>query len=138
MILELDKATLMRHCFLLARNFRLLDPMFIYPSTILGRERAIVVGLEQVRCIITAYEVILMNSLDGSVMQYKSELCKRLQSNKYQNDDLPFEFRVLELALELTCMSLDAQVKEQSARYVLLKEGVILKIAKKRSRRNRN
>lgn len=26
------------------------------------------------------------------------------------SDDLPFEFRALELALELTCMSLDAQV----------------------------
>ncbi|KAF6165041.1 hypothetical protein GIB67_000625 [Kingdonia uniflora] len=113
MILELDKATLMRHCSLPARDLRLLDPMFIYPSTILGRERAIVVSLEQVRCIITADEVILMNSLDGSVMQYESELCKRLQSNKHQNDDLPFEFRALELALELTCMSLDAQVKEQ-------------------------
>ncbi|KAF6163116.1 hypothetical protein GIB67_013815 [Kingdonia uniflora] len=75
MILELDKATLTRHCSLLARDLRLLDPIFIYPSTILGREREIVVGLGQVRCIITADEVILINSLDGSVMQYESELC---------------------------------------------------------------
>ncbi|KAL9423593.1 hypothetical protein AB3S75_035640 [Citrus x aurantiifolia] len=111
-ILELDKTTIMRHCSLPARDLRLLDPLFIYPSTILGREKAIVVSLVQIRCIITADEVILMNSLDGCVVQYYLELCKRLQTNKDQADDLPFEFRALELALELTCTSLDAQVKE--------------------------
>lgn len=104
----LDKATIMRYCSLPSRDLRLLDPMFIYPSTILGREKAIVVNLEQIRCIITADEVILMNSLDGSVGQYRLELCNRLQNEKA--DDLPFEFRALELALELTCTSLDAQV----------------------------
>ncbi|XP_027100139.1 magnesium transporter MRS2-5-like [Coffea arabica] len=111
-ILELDKATVMRHCSLPSRDLRLLDPMFIYPSSILGREKAIVVNLEMIRCIITADEVILMNSLDASVVHYVSELCKRLQANKDQADDLPFEFKALELALELTCMSLDAQAKE--------------------------
>lgn len=111
-VLELDKATIMRHCSLPARDLRLLDPLFIYPSSILGREKAIVVSLEQIRCIITAEEVFLMNSLDGCVLRYESELCRILQTNKDQADDLPFEFRALELALELTCMSLDAQVKD--------------------------
>jgi magnesium transporter len=83
-ILELDKATIMRHCSLPSRDLRLLDPLFIYPSTILGREKAIVVSLEQIRCIITADEVILMNSLDGCVVQYMSEFCKRLQTNREQ------------------------------------------------------
>lgn len=111
-ILELDKFTIMRRCNLPSRDLRLLDPLFIYPSTILGRESAIVVCLEQIRCIITADEVILMNSLDGSVLQYKSELCKRLETSIDQSDNLPFEFRALELALEFTCMSLDAQENE--------------------------
>lgn len=84
-ILELDKATVMRHCALPARDLRLLDPLFIYPSTILGREKAIVVSLELIRCIITADEVVLMNSLEGCVVQYNSELCKRLQANKDQS-----------------------------------------------------
>uniref|UniRef100_A0A2N9J4U3 Magnesium transporter n=1 Tax=Fagus sylvatica TaxID=28930 RepID=A0A2N9J4U3_FAGSY len=79
---------------------------------ILRREKAIVVSLEQIRCIITADEVILMNSLDGCVVQYKSELRKRLEIHKYLAEDLPFEFRALELALELICLSLDAQVNE--------------------------
>ena len=83
-ILELDKATIMRHCSLPARDLRLLDPLFIYPSTILGREKAIVVSLEQIRCIITADEVLLMNSLDGCVIQFNLELCKRLETAKDQ------------------------------------------------------
>ncbi|KAK6921906.1 Mg2+ transporter protein, CorA-like/Zinc transport protein ZntB [Dillenia turbinata] len=111
-VLELDRVTIMRHCSLPARDLRLLDPLFIYPSTILGRDKAIVVSLEQIRCIITSDEVILMNSLDGCVVQYNAELCKRLRINKDQADDLPFEFKALELALELTCMSLDAQVQD--------------------------
>lgn len=86
-ILDLDKATIMRHCSLPSRDLRLLDPLFIYPSTILGRDKAIVVSLEQIRCIITAQDVILMNSLDSSVVQYESELCKRLQSNKDQSGE---------------------------------------------------
>ncbi|XP_062162583.1 magnesium transporter MRS2-5 isoform X2 [Alnus glutinosa] len=110
-ILKLDKATIMRHCSLPARDLRLLDPVFIYPSTILGREKAIVVSLEQIRCIITADEVILMNSLDGCVVQYQSELCKRLLTNRDQTGADTMR-RALELALELICMSLDAQVKQ--------------------------
>ncbi|KAL5558674.1 hypothetical protein UlMin_034885, partial [Ulmus minor] len=83
-ILNLDKATIMRHCSLPARDLRLLDPMFIYPSTILGQEKVIVVNLEQIRFIISSEEVIVMNSLDGSVVQYESELSKCLRSSKYQ------------------------------------------------------
>lgn len=84
-VLELDKATIMKRCSLPSRDLRLLDPLFIYPSSILGRERAIVVSLEKIRCIITAEEVILMNARDASVVHYQSELCKRLQSNHNLN-----------------------------------------------------
>ncbi|MQM22817.1 hypothetical protein Taro_055875 [Colocasia esculenta] len=120
-IIVLDKATLMRQCSLPSRDLRLLDPLFVYPSTILGREKAIVVNLEQIRCIIMADEVILMNSLDSSVLQYESELCQRLK--KDQNEDLPFEFGALELALEIACTLLDAEVTELEIEiYPLLEE----------------
>lgn len=134
-ILEVDKTSLMRRCDLPARDLRLLDPLFVYPSTILGRERAIVVNLERIRCIITADEVLLLNSLDNVVLQYVSELQGRLgyklralqllkpdeQDRKRalsdgdmfsgsSADDLPFEFRALEVALEFACSYLDAQV----------------------------
>ncbi|OAY69992.1 Magnesium transporter MRS2-B [Ananas comosus] len=96
---------MMRRCDLPARDLRLLDPLFVYPSAILGRERAIVVNLEQIRCIITADEVLLLNSLDSYVLQYAIELQRRLTRAPptLQPDYLPFEFRALELALEAAC-----------------------------------
>ncbi|MCO5597543.1 hypothetical protein L7F22_051621 [Adiantum nelumboides] len=77
-VMEVDKLAIMRRCDLPARDLRLLDPLFVYPSTILGREKAIVMNLEQIRCIITADEVLLLNSLDSYVLQYGAELQRRL------------------------------------------------------------
>ncbi|CAI7843453.1 unnamed protein product [Closterium sp. NIES-53] len=59
-------------CDLPGRDLRLLDPVFVYPSTILGRERAMVVNLESIRCIITADEVLLLNVTDPAVQQVGS------------------------------------------------------------------
>ncbi|CAI0378346.1 unnamed protein product [Linum tenue] len=139
-IIEVDKFTMMRRCDLPARDLRLLDPLFVYPSTILGREKAIVVNLEQIRCIITADEVLLLNSLDNYVLQYVVELQRRLttagvgevwqsegpelnrrrSSRIYDSvfgtpspDYLPFEFKALEVALEAACTFLDSQVRDE-------------------------
>ncbi|MBA0747878.1 hypothetical protein Goshw_005651 [Gossypium schwendimanii] len=144
-IIEVDKFTMMRRCDLPARDLRLLDPLFVYPSTILGREKAIVVNLEQIRCIITADEVLLLNSLDSYVLQYVVELQRRLTSgvgevwqsegpelnrrrssrgfdNVYGStspDYLPFEFRALEVALEAACTFLDSQVCESGLKHLI-------------------
>ncbi|KAJ7524716.1 hypothetical protein O6H91_17G018000 [Diphasiastrum complanatum] len=80
-VLEVDKVTIMRKCELPARDLRLLDPLFVYPAMILGREKAIVVNLEQIRCIITAEETLLLNSLDNYVLQYVNELQRRVTAN---------------------------------------------------------
>ncbi|XP_030470966.1 magnesium transporter MRS2-1 isoform X1 [Syzygium oleosum] len=149
-VIEVDKFTMMRRCDLPARDLRLLDPLFVYPSTILGREKAIVVNLEQIRCIITADEVLLLNSLDSYVLQYVVELQRRLTtagvgrvwkaecadlsgrrgSRNFDNifgdtspDNLPFEFRALEVALEAACTFLDSQAAElEIEAYPLLDE----------------
>eukprot|EP00250_Pteridium_aquilinum_P012815 c20961_g1_i3 orf=206-1096(-) len=81
-VLEVDKMAIMRRCELPPRDLRLLDPLFVYPSTILGREKAIVVNLEQIRCVITADEVLLLQSLDSHVLQYVTELQRRLKVEK--------------------------------------------------------
>ncbi|RDX63134.1 Magnesium transporter MRS2-1, partial [Mucuna pruriens] len=148
--IEVDKFTMMRRCDLPARDLRLLDPLFVYPSTILGREKAIVVNLEQIRCIITADEVLLLNSLDSYVLHYVMELQRRLTttgvgevwqsdssdinrrrgSRSFENvfsnsspDYLPFEFRALEVALEAACTFLDSQAAElEIEAYPLLDE----------------
>ncbi|PKA59272.1 Magnesium transporter MRS2-10 [Apostasia shenzhenica] len=124
-----DKVTLMRRCGLPSRDLRLLDPLFDYPSTILGREKAIVVSLEQIRCIITADEVLLMNSLDANVLAYKSELIQRLQATKAQNDELPFEFKALELALELASALHDSEVTELELEVYPVLDELVSKIA---------
>lgn len=143
-IIEVDKFTMMRRCDLPARDLRLLDPLFVYPSTILGREKAIVVNLEQIRCIITADEVLLLNSLDSYVLQYVVELQRRLKTSgrdDWQSEDamsrrrgsrnfdcaspdyLPFEFKALEVALEAACTFLDSQASElEIEAYPLLDE----------------
>ncbi|KAM7254018.1 hypothetical protein ACFE04_031700 [Oxalis oulophora] len=148
-VIEVDKFTVMRRCDLPARDLRLLDPLFVYPSTILGREKAIVVNLEQIRCIITADEVLLLNSVDNYVLQqYAVELQRRLmipqtgevwqpEGTEYNRRDnrnnmfggnsaaeyLPFEFKALEVALEAACTFLDSQSAElEIEAYPLLDE----------------
>ncbi|TQD83974.1 hypothetical protein C1H46_030477 [Malus baccata] len=54
-------------------------------STILGREKAIVVNLEQIRCIITADEVLLLNSLDSYVLEQVDLLKSKLNFDEAFN-----------------------------------------------------
>ncbi|KAF7017190.1 unnamed protein product [Triticum aestivum] len=125
---EVAKPALMRRLDLPARDLRLLDPLFVYPSAILGRERAVVCNLERIRCIITADEALVLRDPDAdggaaaeeAVRRYVDELQRRLVDRA---DDLPFEFIALEVALEAACSFLDAQAVELEAEaYPLLDE----------------
>jgi magnesium transporter len=78
-VVEAGKHAIMRRTGLVARDLRVLDPLLSYPSTILGRERAIVINLEHIKAIITANEVLLLNSRDPSVTPFIEELQNRLQ-----------------------------------------------------------
>ncbi|KAI8554622.1 hypothetical protein RHMOL_Rhmol05G0112200 [Rhododendron molle] len=78
-VVEAGKHAIMRRTGLPARDLRILDPLLSYPSTVLGRERAIVINLEHIKAIITAQEVLLLNSRDPSVMPFVEEL-QRLAS----------------------------------------------------------
>ncbi|KAG8650581.1 magnesium transporter MRS2-3 isoform X3 [Manihot esculenta] len=77
-VVEAGKHAIMRRTGLPARDLRILDPQLSYPSTILGRERAIVINLEHIKAIITAQEVLLLNSRDPSVTPFVEELQRRL------------------------------------------------------------
>ncbi|KAI3707959.1 hypothetical protein L2E82_36921 [Cichorium intybus] len=78
-LVEAGKYTVMRRTGLPARDLRILDPILSYPSTVLGRERAIVINLEHIKAIITAHEVLLLNSRDPSVAPFVEELQRRIQ-----------------------------------------------------------
>ncbi|KAI3815290.1 hypothetical protein L1987_14952 [Smallanthus sonchifolius] len=77
-IIEAGKHAIMRRTGLPARDLRILDPILSYPSTVLGRERAIVINLEHIKAIITAQEVLLLNSKDPSVTPFVDELQRRV------------------------------------------------------------
>ncbi|KAK1414563.1 hypothetical protein QVD17_30309 [Tagetes erecta] len=77
-IIEAGKHAIMRRTGLPARDLRILDPILSYPSTVLGRERAIVINLEHIKAIITAQEVLLLNSKDPSVTPFVNELQRRI------------------------------------------------------------
>ncbi|XP_077233856.1 magnesium transporter 4 isoform X1 [Tasmannia lanceolata] len=77
-IIEAGKHSIMKRTGLPARDLRILDPLLSYPSTVLGREKAIVINLEHIKAIITAQEVLLLNSKDPSVTPFVEELQRRL------------------------------------------------------------
>ncbi|XP_059625963.1 magnesium transporter MRS2-I-like isoform X3 [Cornus florida] len=142
-ILDLDKYAIMRRVSINARDLRILDPLLSYPSTILARERAIVLNLEHIKAIITTEEVLLRDPMDDDVIPIVEELQRRLpplnaicqgqgedeEQPGVQNDaesepnDFPFEFRALEVALEAICSFLDARTRElETAAYPALDE----------------
>ncbi|KAG5567492.1 hypothetical protein RHGRI_002890 [Rhododendron griersonianum] len=142
-VLDLDKYDIMRRVPIHARDLRILDPMLSYPSIILGRERAIVLNLEHIKAIITSEEVLLRDPLDDNVIPIVEELQRRLppvnaicegqvedEENHGAKDDVesgeqesPFEFRALEVALEGICSFLDARTRElETAAYPALDE----------------
>jgi hypothetical protein len=75
---EAGKHAVMARTGLPARDLRVLDSLLSYPSTILGRERAIVVNLERVKAVITAAEVLLPNSKDPAFARFVRDLQARV------------------------------------------------------------
>ncbi|XVF45221.1 hypothetical protein PTKIN_Ptkin02bG0187700 [Pterospermum kingtungense] len=155
-LVEYDKSTIIKKASIPARDLRILGPVFSHSSTIIVREKAIVVNLEFIKAIVTAEEVLILDPLQQEVLQFVDQLRQQLPRNsafKMQgagtvdvNDsemqvsaggqllpvpeareglqcELPFEFQVLEIALEIVCSFLDESVAElESDAYPLLDE----------------
>ncbi|KAI8003309.1 Magnesium transporter MRS2-2 [Camellia lanceoleosa] len=142
-VLDVDKYAIMHRVQIHARDLRILDPLLSYPSTILGREKAIVLNLEHIKAIITAEEVLLRDPLDDNVIPVVEELRRRLppinairevqsdgkelggqnEVDTGEEDESPFEFRALEVALEAICSFLAARTTElETAAYPALDE----------------
>ncbi|RLN04663.1 hypothetical protein C2845_PM13G24300 [Panicum miliaceum] len=108
----IGKHQLMRRTGLPARDLRALDPALSYPSSLMGRDRAVVVNLERVRAVITASEVLVPGPRALAATPLVSELHARLSAASPLDGGgdgkvLPFEFRALEVCLEFACKSLE-------------------------------
>ncbi|KAK4750824.1 hypothetical protein SAY87_004306 [Trapa incisa] len=128
---EVGRHSVMHKTGLPARDLRVLDPVLSYPSSILGRERAIVVNLEHIKAIITAKEVLMVNSNSPLVLQFVQDLQNRISNSnlapqlvKGEESEmaidvpliagpktLPFEFRALEACLESACRCLESETQ---------------------------
>ncbi|CAN6859738.1 hypothetical protein HID58_049831 [Brassica napus] len=131
--LDVDKYAVMHRVQIHARDLRIIDPNLSYPSTILGRERAIVLNLEHTKAIITSDEVLLRDPSHENVIPIVKELERRLpvgnqahhgqgdgkessaahnDADAGEEDESPFEFRALEVFLEAICSFLAARTTE--------------------------
>ncbi|KAL8162751.1 hypothetical protein V2J09_014240 [Rumex salicifolius] len=128
---NVSKHAIMHRVQIHARDLRILDPLLSYPSTIMGRERAIVLNLEHIKAIITADEVLLRDPSDENVIPVVMELQRRLPALSQEHlpghddeeDESPFEFRALEVALEAICSFLAARTTDlETAAYPALDE----------------
>ncbi|XP_058751529.1 magnesium transporter MRS2-I-like [Vicia villosa] len=120
LILDVDKHAIMHRVEINAHDLRILDPFLSYPSTILVREKAILLNLEHIKAIITAKEVLLRDPTDEPVVPVVDKLKRRLPTisaihheiDSAEEDESPFEFRALEVALEAICSFLAERTTE--------------------------
>lgn len=144
-LVECDKNAIIRRAAIPARDLRILGPVFSHSSSILAREKAMVVNLEFIKAIVTAEEVLLLDPLRQEVLPFADQLRQQLpqksqsrieeaspldeqdngmdvstgrqwlpvpEATEGLQCDLPFEFQVLEIALEVVCTFLDSSVAD--------------------------
>ncbi|KAK7399687.1 hypothetical protein VNO78_10876 [Psophocarpus tetragonolobus] len=137
-LVEWEKNAIIRHAGIPARDLRILGPVFSHSSNILAREKAMVVNLEFVKAIVTAEEVLLLDPLRQEVLPFVEQLRQQLphrsqpkgtEEHEHEGEmqvstarpmpdglhlqsELPFEFQVLEIALEAVCTYLDSNVAD--------------------------
>ncbi|OVA12300.1 Mg2+ transporter protein [Macleaya cordata] len=124
-LLECEKSAIIKRVSIPARDLRILGPVFSHSSNILAREKAMVVNLEFIKAIVTAEEVLLLDPLCQEVLpfveQLKQQVPHKSQPKTHEvgpeaaeglQSELPFEFQVLEIALEVVCTYLDSNVAD--------------------------
>ncbi|KAK6145990.1 hypothetical protein DH2020_019859 [Rehmannia glutinosa] len=98
LVLDVDKYAIMHRVQIHARDLRILDPLLSYPSAILG--------LEDLRRRLKPVNGNREVNGDGK------ELALHHDVDTGEEDDSPFEFRALEVALEAICSYLSARTIE--------------------------
>ena len=82
---HVEKHSIMKRTGLPARDLRALDPNLSYPSSILGREKAIVINLQHIKAVITAKEVLLIHLTNDLFSHFVLDLQARLSPHNHNN-----------------------------------------------------
>ncbi|EPS68212.1 hypothetical protein M569_06560, partial [Genlisea aurea] len=113
MILSVDKYEIMNRANMDGRDLRIIDPVLSHPSTILVRDKAIVLNLEHIKGIITSEEFLLRSPMDDDIIPVVEELRRRRRRMDADAEDKnPFQFLVLDVTLEAICSFLSARTTE--------------------------
>ncbi|KAL3538785.1 hypothetical protein ACH5RR_002151 [Cinchona calisaya] len=111
-VLEAGKHAIMRLTGLTARDLRVLDPLLNHPATVLSRQRAILVNMENIKAIITAHRVLLLNFLDPSVAPFVEELRLKILSHHHSFKDSKYRYGERRMCLtSLTVMMINMAMK---------------------------
>ncbi|KAK8446853.1 hypothetical protein SEVIR_9G551800v4 [Setaria viridis] len=127
-----DKAFVVERSGVHTRELRVIGPLLSRYPSILAREKAMVINLEFIRAIVTADEVLLLEPLAQEVIPFIDKLRHHFPLKSMVVDvgatqvdnldgkhaqtgaecELPFEFQVLELALEAVCSSFRSSLSD--------------------------
>lgn len=129
-------------------------------SCFTAREKAMVINLEFIRAIVTADEVLLLEPLAHEVLPFVDKLrrhfplkslevdvdarARRVDNQGGKHDEigseceLPFEFQVLELALEAVCLSFNSSVDDLNRHTTFVLEDLTKNVSTKNLERVRN
>ena len=115
-VLQLDKHGVAARCAVPLRDLRVLEPGLTtsFSTTLLCRERTMVINLEHVKLLVTAEECLVPNTDLREVSDFSAQLGRRLADGAH-GAELPFEFRVLEAALEAVCGALETSALDLEA-----------------------
>ncbi|TVU48453.1 hypothetical protein EJB05_08091, partial [Eragrostis curvula] len=153
-----DKAFVAERSGVHTRDLRAVGPLLSRHPSILAREKAMVINLEFIRAIVTADEILLLEPLSQEVLPFVDKLrhhfpLKSLevdvgakpvddQDGKYAKTDaeceLPFEFQVLELALEGVCFSFNSSVADLNRHATFVLEDLTKNVSTRNLERVRN
>lgn len=80
MSFQADKLSITQELGIQVRDLRLLDPAMAtsYPSAILCRDKALLINMEHIKCIITTKYLLLLNADQPSVLQFAEDMQFRL------------------------------------------------------------
>ncbi|CAL4912473.1 unnamed protein product [Urochloa decumbens] len=121
-----DKAFVAERSGVHARELRVVGPLLSRFPSIQAGEKAMVINLEFIRAIVTADEVLLLEPLAQEVIPFIDKLRHHFPLKTMKVDvgttevdnldgaecELPFEFQVLELALEAVCLSYHSSLSD--------------------------